>query len=500
MQKKENTKERFGAVKKVILLLVDSLMPSVLENCFQKKTIPALQFLKDRGQYNRDCVTVFPTMTASVDSSLVTGVYPNDHRIPGLVWFDPEEKKIVNYINGWKCVRKLGVGNCARDLLYHLNEKHLSKKVRTIFEELGDRGKTSASINAIIHRGHKKHPVQLPFLMNMMTKFEFSGEISGPEVLTLGAMVPNGMENSIPQKAQRIRQLYGINDDYAVAIAKKLIQSENQPDFMLVYLPDNDHKVHKTNPDHAEEPLISVDKHIQEILNTFESWESALKECVFIVTSDHGQTKIGGAKEEFNIDLDDLLRSFRVLQLGERLDEHDLVLCNNERMAYIYPLKEEKMQTIQNQLLSESRFDIVAWKKDQGILVKEGGSQRNIYFEPGEEITDIYGVSWNIQGEREVLDLSEEQGIICYGDYPDVLSRLYGALYSQDLPMIVITARPRYEFKTRYFPMHLNGGAHGSLHKFDSHIPLIVAGAKERIKEPTRLIDLKKFIVTICSS
>ena len=176
-----------------------------------------------------------------------------------------------------------------------------------------------------------------------------------------------------------------------------------------------------------------------------------------------------------------------------------VLLCNNERMAYIYPLKAEKMQSIQNQLLSESRFDIVAWKKDEGVLVKEGGSKRNIYFEPGGAITDIYGVSWNIQGEREVLDLSEEQGILCYGDYPDVLSRLYGALYSQDFPMIVITARPRYEFKSRYFPMHLNGGAHGSLHRFDSHIPLIVAGAKERIKEPTRLIDLKNFIVTICS-
>lgn len=82
-----------NVVKKVILLLVDSLMPNILEDGIRHKTVPALQFLKDRGRYWPDCVTVFPTMTASVDSLLVTGVYPNIHRIPGLIWYNPEEKK-----------------------------------------------------------------------------------------------------------------------------------------------------------------------------------------------------------------------------------------------------------------------------------------------------------------------------------------------------------------------------------------------------------------------
>ncbi|MEV2757577.1 alkaline phosphatase family protein [Paenibacillus larvae] len=58
-------------LKKVIVLLVDSLMPDTLEACIRHKTVPALQFLMDRGRYWPNCVTVFPTMTASVDSSLV---------------------------------------------------------------------------------------------------------------------------------------------------------------------------------------------------------------------------------------------------------------------------------------------------------------------------------------------------------------------------------------------------------------------------------------------
>jgi hypothetical protein len=100
-------------------------------------------------------------------------------------------------------------------------------------------------------------------------------------------------------------------------------------------------------------------------------------------------------------------------------------------------------------------------------------------------------------GDPDVLDLRLHQGTIHYGDYPDALSRLYGALYSQDIPMIVITARPRYEFFCRHYPMHLNGGCHGSLHKYDSLIPLMIAGTEHPINEPPRLIDLKPYILEL---
>ncbi|MBA4495156.1 alkaline phosphatase family protein [Paenactinomyces guangxiensis] len=483
-------------MKKVILLLVDSLMPDILEKCMRHKTVPALQFLKDRGRYWPDCVTSFPTMTASVDSSLVTGVYPNLHRIPGLIWYHPEEKEIINYVNGWRCVWKLGINKCTQNVLYNLNEKHLSKQVTTVFEELADRGKTSASINTIIHRGNRKYRVKPPFLVRLATGSRFHGKISGPDVLTLGAMVPSALTQKIPRRIQAFRHFYGINDIYAVYVAKFLIQSEEQPDFMLVYLPDNDHEVHKKNPAHAEGALIRVDQHIQEILNVYDSWDEALNQCIFIITSDHGQTRIGKGKE-YAIDLDKTLEPFQVLQLGEDPGNHDLVVCNNERMAYIYPLKPGIEKKILQRLLRESRIDIIAWKQNEGVLAKEGGSGREIFFKPGGPYRDLYGCPWIISGEWATLSLRLERGIVQYDDYPDVLSRLYGALYSQDIPMFVITARPRYEFLTRYYPKHLNGGCHGSLHKYDSLIPLIVAGTDLSFDKPPRLIDLKKFIIDL---
>ncbi|CAH0121956.1 MULTISPECIES: alkaline phosphatase family protein [unclassified Paenibacillus] len=485
-------------MKKIIFLLIDSFMPTILEDCVRHRTVPGLKFLMDRGRYWANCATVFPTMTASVDSSLVTGTYPDVHRIPGLIWYDPEQQEIVNYINGWNCVRKLGLGKCAKHVLYNLNEKHLSAHVTTVFEELSRRGKTSASINAIVHRSVKRHMIKLPALMNMMSGLQFrKSSISGPETMTLGSLVQSDILQDIPRPMQGYEEMCGINDDFAKHATKILIQSEKQPDFTLVYFPDNDHEMHKKNPAHAEEALIRVDQHIQDILYAFGSWEEAVKQCIFIVTGDHGQTRIGN-EERFNIDLDRLLESFRVLQLGEKIGRHDVVVCNNERMAYLYPLQADIQPKLIEQLLSEPRIDIIAWKEQREVAVREGGSGRKMYFRRNGPFTDIYGSEWTVVGEESVLDLKIKEGIIHYGDYPDALARLYGALYSQDIPMIAITARPRYEFKSRYFPMHMNGGSHGSLHKYDSIIPLIVTGTDHAVQEPPRLVDLKQFILELC--
>lgn len=485
-------------MKKVILFLVDSLMPEILSDCMRHRTVPALRFLIERGQFWSDCVTVFPTMTASVDSSLLTGVYPDRHKVPGLVWYDPEKKEIVNYGNGIFCVWKLGIDKCAKQVIHNLNEVHLSKEVTTLFEELADRGKTSASINTIIHRGRHKHKVKLPFFLKLGTRFQAYEEISGPEVLTLGALLDTELTKEIPSYLQRAYKRYGINDGYATYATKRLVESGEQPDFTLIYLPDNDSEVHRKNPAHAEDALIKVDHHLQEILNAFPSWEEAIKQCVFIVTSDHGQTRIGVSREEYNIDLDRLLHSFRLLELGEQInDDHEVVVCNNERSAYIYPLKPEKNKQLIEKLTTESRMDIIAWKEGNGVRVREGGTRREVFYYPGGQLTDVYGVPWTLDGDYTFLDLHIQQWLIEYGDYPDVLSRIYGALYSQDIPMIVVTARPRYEFQSRFYPKHNNGGSHGSLHKYDSSIPLIITGTNEAIKTPPRLVDLKKYILQL---
>ncbi len=484
-------------MKKIIMLLVDSLLSDILEQEIRHRTVPAFQFLMENGIYRRDCVTVFPTMTASVDSSLLTGVYPDRHRVPGLIWYDHEEKKIVNYLNGWKCVSKLGISNCMENVLYDLNEKHLSNRVKTLFEELAETGRTSASINAMIHRGIHRHKLNIPLLLKFVgRKFVSEKTISGPEVLSMGALVETADELSVfPSHFKNFRNKLGVNDAYASRAVRGLIESGQQPDFILAYFPDNDHEVHRIGPANGAAPLIKVDHHIQHILNAFSSWEEALQKNVFIVISDHGQTYIGD-DVEFNIDLDVLLKDFRLLQLGEEpVDSHELVVCNNERMAYIYPLKRRIESKLMNALQHDARIDLISWKERGGVRVVQGGSGRQLFFRRGGSYEDIYGNHWDLAGDESVLDLVIKVGKIHFADYPDALSRLYGALYARDEEVFAITARPRYEFKSRYYPTHLNGGSHGSLHCYDSCIPLLIAGSDQPYPSPPRLVDMKQYIL-----
>lgn len=485
-------------MKKIILILIDSLMPEHFENAITSGKVPALKFLSDNGVYKQNCVTAFPTMTASVDASLLTGTYPDKHRIPGLIWYKADEKRLIDYINGTKTVLKLGINSTAGDVLINLNEKHLSKNVTTIFEELSANGLSSGAINFIIHRGRKKYQLKLPLLLNLVTKFSYNNiTISGPDQFYLGVMQKqNYFGRKFPYSFnQTIFKKFGINDSFAIQAAKYMITSGNQPDFLAVYLPDHDHYLHK----YINQPLKSlekVDKQIKDLLNTYGTWKQALEQNTFIIVGDHGQTKIGNC-QKFNIDLDNYLKDFNLVRVGKNVtSDSDVIIANNERMAYIYLLKKGISEAIKSILLKDSRIDFIAWKKGRKVIVKKHNG-KSLNFVKGESCKDDYGMQWEVDGDFDVLDLTLEEGLIRYNNYPDGLARLYGALFSQEEEMILVTAKPGYEFYSESFPTHLGGGSHGSLHYIDSIVPLIVAGASIIPDSNLRLVDIKDYILQL---
>ncbi|MGD8189053.1 alkaline phosphatase family protein [Brevibacillus ginsengisoli] len=483
-------------MKKIIMFLVDAMMPAVLESCVAKEKTRALKFLMDHGQYIRDCVTVFPTMTASIDCSIVTGEYPDVHKVPGLVWYDPEEQTIVNYFNGMSPVMAVGLDKCAHNVLYGLNEKHLSKKIKTIYEEIEERGLTAGSINVIAHRGHQYYTPKLPTVLNMATNFCLKEKVSGPSIMSLGKLVSPAIFRQSPWSwAHSAMESLGINDRYAIDVLLEVIKSGKQPDFTFVYLPDNDHMLHK-DPAEAESFLEDVDQQFVRFLDSFDSWQQAIERNIILVISDHGQTLIGPT-EDHNIPLEQLLADFSIYPLGEELREHhEIVICNNERMTYVYPLHENLQNRIIRSLSSETRIDLIAWKEDKRACVMSTATQQILSFTKQGPYQDCYGQTWSISGNWDVLDLKQDtQGTIWFDNYPDALSRLYGSLFSQEIPLIVITAAPMYEFKSDCSPTHLNGGSHGSLHRQDSLVPLLVVGATQPIRQPVRLIDLKPLIL-----
>lgn len=487
-------------MKKVIFLMIDSLMPEVLEDCINRGLVPALAFFKENGMYWDKCTTVFPTMTASVDCSLVTGEYPDKHKIPALIWYDPDKRSLINYGNGSMPVKKLGLARCAYDVLNGMNDKHLSREVSTIYEELEVRGKTSGSINLVAHRASKKYKVNLPFLIRLATGFRSYDDISGPDLFTMGRLVRSPIHPKLPWAwDESVFRHYGINDAFAVRLLNHLIVHDTTPDFTMVYLPDNDHQVH-IHPEKAISILSKVDLKLQSILNQFSSWEQALEKYVFIITGDHGQTLIGDLENIHNISLEDLLVGMKITPYGDSpSNEDDLLIANNERMTYIYPFKSGVDQEVIHRLKQDERIDVIAWKDREWISVCSGQKEGQLRFRRNGMLQDIYGASWTVEGEPSILDLrlSAEAQVISYGDYPDVLARLNGSLYSQDIPMIALTAKPGYEFKSEYAPTHLNGGSHGSLHWKDSTIPLIITGENNQPFQYPRLIDLKKYILQL---
>ncbi len=482
-------------MKKVLLFLIDSMMPQVLEQCIAAKKAPGLQFFMERGQYIPDCVTVFPTMTASIDCSLITGVYPDQHKVPGLVWYDPETKKMVNYINGASQIYKIGIEQCATNVLFDLNERHLSKDVKTIHEELEERGLVSGSINVIAHRGHKRHKVQLPMALDAVTGFQLREKVSGPTIMSLGVLVKPDIFRPVTWNlSQTMQSSYGINDAYAIDVLIEVVKSGKQPDFTLIYMPDNDHKLHRS-PREAVEHLAEVDQEIVRFLNSYVSWEQVLEENVCLFISDHGQTMVGET-DEHNISLDDLLKGLSIHQLGAEVSmEHDVVICNNERMAYLYPLHEGKLHELVMALDHDSRIDLLAWKEGAKVVVRKGGTERTLRFWKGGSYRDPYGTNWQAEGDFEVLDVRLDGHELSFDTYPDAFARLYGALFSQETAVIAATAAYGFEFLSESAPTHLGGGSHGSLHKQDSVIPLLVAGTARPFPMPARLVDVKSFVL-----
>lgn len=478
--------------KRVMLLFIDSLMPDVLERASGKGLVPALDFLRNRGAYWNECVTVFPTMSASVDGSLLTGTYPDIHKLPGIVWYNRKENKVINYVNGTGGVLKLGINRCAKDIVYGMNEVHLSKEIKTLYEELEERGILTSSVNCMIHRGPHRYEFNLPGMLNLVLFRMEIPYMQGPEKFAMGKFARTLLLEGVKWKwNQSIFRKYGFNDAFAVDVVEHMVQSNQMPQFTIVYFPDNDYAYHRF-PDQGPEILGKVDHQVDRLLKSFGSWEEALETCTFIVTGDHGQSTIG-FDADATVDLEPLFHGIKLANLKNvDTNKDDLVVCNNERMTYLYPLKEGVLEDVVARLCTDPRIDVIAWKERNGVRLQS--AKNRLFFAPGEGYVDPYGRQWRVEGEP-FLDVILREGQVSFGDYPDLFSRLYGGLYAHEGQVMVLTTLPGYEFYTKGDPIHRSGASHGALHRRDSIVPLIITGEQQEAFQHPRLVDLKGYIM-----
>jgi predicted AlkP superfamily pyrophosphatase or phosphodiesterase len=476
---------------KMILLVIDSLMDKPLKKAIEDGKAPALEFFKKNGQYRSDLVSSYPTMSVTIDSSLITGTYPDQHKIPGLVWFDDKEKRIITYGNGLFEILKLGVSDFARNGLYAYNNQDLSSNVKTIHEDLDNAGLKTASINALIYRGNYSHTLKVPGFISKVANLPDEIQTKGPETLSLGVFTKENQENN------HIVNRIGLNDSFAAEELIYLLKNNTLPSFTILYLPENDHPVHKKGPSTIK-GIEDVDKQLQDVLNSFPDWNDALANIVWVIMSDSNQSKVKSNKKEALIDLRKELSEYNILELGEPVRAKDeIVITANERMAYLYILKEDiQLRQMAKKLQKEPRIAWIAWKDSEGIKVISPDHQGELLFQPGGPYTDQYHQSWSVKGNSEILDMKIKENKISYGNYPDALARLSGAAESQKGSFLITDAKPGYEFIGESSPEHSSGGAHGSMHKTDSSVPLIVSGTNKSI-DNLRIVDLKEWIIEI---
>ncbi|MBM7867582.1 alkaline phosphatase family protein [Heliobacterium gestii] len=463
--------------KKVIMFIIDSLHPQVLDDVTQDGSAPVLAFLRKKGISHSRVVSAFPTMTPTALSSIATGAYADKHKVPGFIWFSEMSQRLVNYGATPGAIMKLGVFQTVKNLLYNLNQEHINPRIETFHEILEDRGYTSGNINFFIYRGRKKREPHLPLLIRLAAWLRLRGPVFGPENLALGECCLSPSLQGFRGPAGPFNK-FGFNDRFSCMAASELIRRGKQPDFMMVYLPDNDGYSHRVGPLNTHPCVRKADRMIQTVLNAFPSWERALEENAFLVAGDHSQCPVDA--NHSTVLLDKMLAGFRRMEMLSwgSARRYDITICPNERMAIVYVLRNQEsvLPAVVDTLSGDERIAQIMWREGERIRVIQGGSRKSLTFWREEIYKDTFGAAWNFCGDLSVVDGEVRDGLLHFGEYPDAFSRIASALESQVTPRVLLSARPGFEFYADDSPIYPGGGSHGSLHESDSIVPTLLAG------------------------
>lgn len=484
-------------MKKVILFVVDSLHPAVLGRVLSEGNAPAFRFLLKYGTYIDRVISSFPTMTPVAMSSMITGTWPDRHGVPGFIWYHKEIGRIVDYGATWQSILKIGLEKVLGNLLHRLNEEHLSKETPTLYEVLEAGGYSTGNVNFFMHRGATRYLAKMPFSLALGTGFRLYREsVSGPRHLTLGQLVHPPFFGKLTAFPRGPRHRFGFNDSFSGKIAAQLVREGQQPDFMVVYFPDNDKYSHQHGPLRSSFSVEHADRQVAAVLDQFGSWEKALEENVIIVTGDHAQSTVG-LGGEYLINLDRALKSFKRIKFTEQLREDDsnqeIAICPNERMAFIYLLQreEEILPEVAGILAKDPRNAQIAWQvSENNYCLVQGGTEKRLLVSRQGPYRDVYGQTWSVEGDLSVVDARVVGGErIEFGKFPDAFNRLISALEARSGQRIVVSAAFGYEYYAVGAPIHPGGGSHGSLEEEDSTVPMIVSGMPFNLAQP-RIIDL----------
>src|SRR5204862_5799859 len=241
--------------KKLVLIVVDGMTPAAFERAVDGGRAPALSFLAEHGDY-RQATSVFPSLTPVCLTSIATGAGPGVHHIPSLVWWNRQERRIVEYGSSFAALRAAGLSQSLLDPIFNMNARHLARDAVTIYEALEEAGHVAAAVNITCFRGRHRHQATVPGV---------GRAAYGPRRFFFYGLFESDRTGA-PFAVRSRRD--GSVDAYATAVRRWLV-TRDALEFLAYYLSGYDFASHAAGPDGAaaDQALEQADAAIRTLLD-----------------------------------------------------------------------------------------------------------------------------------------------------------------------------------------------------------------------------------------
>jgi Type I phosphodiesterase / nucleotide pyrophosphatase len=462
------------ASKKLVLAVIDSLKPDMLDLAIEEGRAPTLAALRERGTYVRDCLSTFPSVTPVASAAIATGQGPGEHHIPSMNWYHRGEERYVEYGSSFPATRAFGVVRSLYDTVYNMNMAHLTRAHKTVFEHLDDAGLRTACTTYLIYRGRTRHdPSGASVYRRIAEAAQFRHAVYGARELFYADLFDSrntGCTSALGMPGQR--------DRHTGCVGAYLVEHDLF-DFLLFSLPDNDTYSHKAGPDGQVRSIADADRALERIVHVAGGVEAFLERYAVIVMSDHSQTAV-----EARTDLFDAFADARVLLPADPAPtEAELAVSPAARSAMVYALDEHR----RDELVAGA---VATLRSTQGVelVARQANGEAVVSSRHGELRFAPDGEGWRVEGDEAVLDLGGST-------YPDGLNRLWSALECPHSGDVLVSAEPGYEFVDWGGADHLGGGSHGSLHRDDSEGVLLLCGVDHPEREQWSLTDVTGLVL-----
>ena len=452
---------------KLVLTVIDGMKPTMLERAMTSGTAPALKAIADRGTYVSDCVAAFPSVTPVCAATIATGRLQDEHLIPSMNWYSRAEERYVEYGSSFSASRRFGLNRQLVDTIFNMNASHLSPEVQTVFETLDDADVRTAGTTYLMFRGRHPHEISKDFALTRAASQLFKRSVLGPRELFYADIFASQKTSCWSRMG-----LPGMRDQHSGCVGSYLVEHDHF-DFLLLSLPDNDQHSHKNGPHAQIHSIATADAELWRIMETGGGAEAFLDEHAMIVMADHSHSHI-----ERTIDLTGPFSDWKVLQpSGAKARHAELALCPAQRSAMIYLLLESRVAALPRVVATARAIegvDLVMWLQDGRARI--AGERGELTFAPGDEVADLRGRRWDVDGELDALLGTVHDGVLSCDHYPDALARVWAALTCPTSGDVLLSAEPSYEFPDWGNRAHVRGGSHGSLHRVDSLGALLFCG------------------------